>query len=269
MYFFEADSFKDLINFCIPQLQERGIYSRIAEHLNVTNVYVSQVFKADKHLSFEQGMLLSEFFGFTPLQTQYFMHLLAIEKAGHFKLVNYHKKQLLQVREQSKKIAARVKNTQQLSLEDQLTFYSSWKYAAFQLASALPLVKNAQDLTELFRVELEEANKILNFLLETQIVIKEKNELKLGITHSHLSKDSPLIGQHHKNWRMFAMDKASNLNESELMYTAPMIISNQLAEEFQKSLLDLIQAFIKKTEGCPDEELRLLNIDFLKIKNEK
>jgi hypothetical protein len=60
MGFFEANSFKELINNCIPQLQERGIYSRMAEHLGVTNVYISQVFKADKHLSFEQGLLLAE-----------------------------------------------------------------------------------------------------------------------------------------------------------------------------------------------------------------
>ncbi len=265
MDFFEAENFKDLVNNCVPSLNERGIFAKIAKYLNVTSVYINQIFKGDKHLSFEHGALVAEFFGFTPLQTQYFMHLLGLEKAGHFKLINYHKNQLSQIRQQSKKIGSRVKNSQTMSLENQTIFYSDWRYAAFQVACALVNVNNIHDLVNMFSVTEKEATKILNFLLENGLVISEKDQLRMGLTHSHLDKDSPLISSHHKNWRVFASEKSSYVDSDELMYTAPMVISKKLSKEFRTTLLEVIQDFVKKTEGCADEDLRVLLIDFLRV----
>jgi hypothetical protein len=265
MDFFEAENFKDLVNNCVPSLNERGIFAKIAKYLNVTNVYINQIFKGDKHLSFEQGALVAEFFGFTPLQTQYFMHLLGLEKAGHFKLISYHKNQLSQIRQQSKKIASRVKNSQTMSLENQAIFYSDWRYAAFQIACALPNINSVANLVETFRVSEKEATRILNFLLENGLVISEKDHLRMGLSHSHLDKDSPLISSHHKNWRVFASERSAHIDNDELMYTAPMVISRKLSKEFRASLLQLIQEFVMKTEGCPDEDLRVLTIDFLRL----
>jgi hypothetical protein len=265
MDFFEAKSFMELTHKCLPQLKQRGVYSKIATHLGVTNVYVTQVFKGDKHLSFEQALMLTDFFKLNGLQVQYLMHLVAMEKAGHHQLAEYHKKHLTKLREESKKIASRVKGQQQLSLEDQLTFYSDWKYTAFHLACAMPEVNSERDLELLFRLPENEVNHILDFLIQKGLVVREGKALSLGVTHTHLGKDSPLIAAHHRNWRAFAMDRSSSLGTDELMYSAPMVISRALGEDFRRALLELIQDFVKRTEGCPDEELRALNIDFLRI----
>lgn len=172
------------------------------------------------------------------------MHLISMEKAGNFKLARFHKQHMVKIRNESRKIASRVKGQQHLSLEDQLVFYSDWKYTSAHLACALPDVNSAPELAAAMNIGAPEAEKILKFLLDKGLVMKKGETLVLGVTHSHLGKDSPLIATHHRNWRTFTMERASDVESEELMYTAPMV---------------------KRTEGCPDEDLRVLTIDFLRV----
>ena len=91
-------------------------------------------------------------------------------------------------------------------------------------------------------------------------------ELKIGTTYLHLEKKSPYLIQHHRNWRLMSSLKSSELSDEEIMYTAPMVISKELAKEVQEKTLNYIQELVKSTKGCKDEEVWNFNIDFIKLK---
>lgn len=268
MEHFHYKDYKEFIHYLIKNGKGRGEFSRIAEYLNVSNVLISQVFKGPKELSFEQGIKLTEYFGFSEIETKYFLNCLSYNKAGNHQLRSYYEKEMSEIAQQSKQIASRVTNQKQLSDEEKARYFSDWVHAAVHLTCALPFIKNVHDLSSYLGLSEDKINESLHFLLETKLVERKSGELGTGTTYIHLEKTSPYLVQHHRNWRLLSSLKATSIQSHEVMYTAPMVISKKLGEELHSKILDFIQNFVKSTEGCDDEEIWNLNIDFVKLQKE-
>jgi uncharacterized protein (TIGR02147 family) len=264
---FQYTDYKDFIISLVEKNNRRGEFSRIAEALGVSTVLVSQIFKSHKDLTFEQAIKLTEYFGFTELETKYFVNCLSFNKAGNQALKKFYKKEMDLIAKKSIEISSLVPNNKILSDLQKSIYYSDWSYAAVHLSSALPFIKNISDMAIYLGLDEDQVQKIITFLIECGLVQKISGELQIGTSHIHLDRSSSLLALHHRNWRMLSSVKAGNIEDDEVMYTAPMVISSKLADEIQANLLKFISDMVKSTDGCPDEETWNLNIDFVKMKD--
>jgi uncharacterized protein (TIGR02147 family) len=266
---FRYIDYKEFIIHLINNGRGRGEFARISESLNVSTVLVSQIFKGHKDLTFEQGIKLTEYFAFTELETKYFISCLSFNKAGNQELKKFYKKEMEQIRSKSIEIASLVPNKKVLTDLQKSIYYSDWTYAAIHLACALPFIKQDRDLSTYLGIELEIVQKVLTFLIECELIGKVSGELSIGTTHIHLDKTSSFLVQHHRNWRMLSSLRSANIQENEVMYTAPMVISKKLSKDVHTKLLQTISEIVKSTEGCLDEETWCLNLDFIQIKDQR
>lgn len=253
------DFFKNLPN------EGRGQPKRLSEHLGVSSVVVSQVLNKQREFSMENAFKVTQFLELNSFETNYFLKMVEYAKAGSFELKEYLKQELIKLQEESKKLTHRYTDKNELSDEDKFTFYSDPLYSSIRMASSLPHLNTIEQISEYFHLPSDQITKILNFLVSRNLCTINEGKIQRGKQNTFIPADSPYIKLHHSNWRKIAIDKSRNLSASELMYTAPMTLSQKDFELVRENLLKTIQDTVKILGPSEDEVMACLNIDFFKI----
>ena len=97
------------------------------------------------------------------------------------------------------------------------------------------------------------------------IVKEDRNRFKRVLDNLHVAKESLEVANHHRNWRTFAMQKCTSLEENELMFTSPIITSKANAASIRSSLVKLIESTGEVVRGSDEEVLFCMNLDFIEI----
>ena len=265
--FFSYSNYKNLIIELIESRPKkgRGQYKKIAEFFNISSVAISQVFKGEKDLTVEQGFKLCHFFGFNELETEYFLLLVQIARAGSFEYREKLEKDLLTVRARSSDVAERVRPNQKLTQKMQSEFYSSWIYSAIRLSTDLEKIKSIEDIVSHFGIGHQTATEIINFLLDSGLCKLDGSELTIGPSKTHVRSNSPFVKRHHLNWRMKAIAHIDSVDKKDLHYTGPMTLSYQSFERIREILLKTIEETTQVVVDSDSEKLACLNIDWFKF----
>lgn len=243
----------------------RGEFRKIADQLRMHPTMVSQVFKGDKNLTREQALELCNYFGLGELETEYFLALVDLERAGSEKLKMRIKKQIDSIKAQSLKLTNRLPSETRLTEEARAIFYSSWQYSGIRLLTSVEGYNDLDQIAEYFGISKAKAGKIIDFLVHTGLCISDDGRLKMGPKQTHIEADSPLIQRHHSNWRIKAMQRYESLTESELCYTGPMSVSNDDFSKIRELLVQLIQGTTRIATTSREEKLACLNIDWFEF----
>jgi uncharacterized protein (TIGR02147 family) len=263
MKVFEAKDYKALVNNMVKSRVNngRGEFKKMSEFLGVSSVLVSQIFKGTKDISIEQGHKLGNYFGFIDLEKRYFVTLISYCRSGTFELKKFYENELTELREKSKLISNRVNHTNILDEKDKAIFYSDWRYSAIRLACDIERVSTANDLSELFKTSTDQINIYLDFLINNGLIRVESGQLKLGPASTHISKESPFVKNHHRNWRLRSIESIDQMSSNEIMYSAPMCTSKEIFNNLNTKILKLIDEFVKDASAAEGEEVYYLNID--------
>ena len=249
-------------------LKARGEFSRLAEFLGVNTSFVSQVLKSEKHFSLEQVAKCSKYLSLTELEEDYLIHLNQYDRAGTNDLRNYFEKKLKKIRVQNSKISEVLKTHKTLTLEDQSVFYSNWYYSAIRLATDIDGNDNISGLAQFLKLNSSLIVDVVHFLLEKNLLKKEQGQLIMTDKMTHLKDDSPFIFNHHKNWRIKAMENFSHFNnQTDLAFSAPLTISEKDFDIVREDILAMIKKLGRKVGDSKSETLACFNIDFFKIKS--
>src|SRR5690349_16908646 len=91
---FDFTNYKDFVVESLLSMPRRGHgqYSKIAQALGVHTTMVTHIFKGDLHLGSEQCLALTEFLGLGDLETQYFVGLVQLARAGDQRTKRYYTK---------------------------------------------------------------------------------------------------------------------------------------------------------------------------------
>ena len=65
------------------------------------------------------------------------------------------------------------------------------------------------------------------------------------------------------NWRNRALQRHENISEQELVYSAPMSLSEKDFELLREELAHWIKKMVERVQVSPSEKMAFLNIDFL------
>lgn len=258
-----------LLNKCKKNQEiDRGEFTRLASFVGVNNSFISQVFKGEKHFSLEQILRCSKYFSLSEIEEEYLVHLHQYDRAGTEELKKFFLKKIINISKKKNKISEVLKHHKSLTSEQQSVFYSTWYYSAIRLASDIENMKSITELSNYFNLNKEVVVNVVNFLLENNLIEKKNNELQVVNSMTHLKNDSPFIFNHHKNWRIKALENYSRFsNNDDLAFSSPLTISHKDFDEIRGEILSFIKSISNKVSNSKSEKLACLNIDFFHIKN--
>lgn len=106
----------------------------------------------------------------------------------------------------------------------------------------------------------------LDFLLAHGLCVDDgTGGVRMGPRRTHVPSSSPLVGRHHVNWRLKAIQAIPRTESSDLFFTSPMTFALKDKETIRRLLLDYIQDVNAVVDPSPSEMLGCLNIDFFAL----
>jgi uncharacterized protein (TIGR02147 family) len=243
----------------------RGEYRKIAKHLKMHTTLVSQVFTGRKNLTSEQGQLLCDHLGLSSLESEYFLRLVDLHRAGTASLRSFLQKQLEKIKRQSLLVTNRIPTATELSSSEKAIFYSSWHYSAIRLLTDIPGFQDVSSIASRLGLSLARTSEILDFLVHHGLCRRQREKFILGPNNTHLSAESALVFRHHHNWRQRVLAHAEELAPHELMFTGPLTVSQENMTHIRNRLLELIGEISKTVKKSSSEQLAYLGIDWLEI----
>ncbi len=263
---FEYDDYRLLLrDWVAAQPKSHGVKSRLAAALGVSSSLISLILSGDKQLSLEQATEAVEYMSLNDDQSEFFLLLVELDRAGTQKLKIRIQKKIESARRRAQKISSRVPKPKELTPEANSIFYSNWIYTAILNLIALEDCRDIQSLA--LRLTLPEVvvSKAVSFLTEHHLCYSDKGQLSYGAAHSHLPDNSPHVNKHHQNWRIQAMTRMDHLSEQNLFYSCPMSLSEDAYLIVRKRLLRTIEKTLKEIGPSPSECVACLNIDFFRF----
>jgi uncharacterized protein (TIGR02147 family) len=245
----------------------RGQMQKLAEMLGVHSTFISLVFKDKRDLSVEQGMQVAEHFKLTDTETDYFLNLVQLARAGNQPLKQFLKKKIATAQEAAKRLDTRFTHERKLAAEERQVFYSSWHYSAIRIfTSTHPDGRTTEEICEHFKISRKVVVEALEFLSAAQLVVEKKGKYIVGPQRTYLEKGHPLLKCHHTNWRQKALSQFEELSSDEMMFTSTLSLSRQDFHVLREHLAQFVNKTSEVMKETTPEDVVCLNIDFFMVK---
>lgn len=267
MSIFDANNYRKFLKFRFTAMpkQGHGQSKKLAAHLGVSTTLISQILSEEKHFTLDQAFLTTEFLAMNELEAKYFIGLVQLERASSLSYRRKLEDDLKVLKEQSQNLENRLTHQQILNEEQKAIFYSDWAYSAIRMLTSIEGCDSLESISQYFGLPKKMVNDVLQFLELTKLIIKEKNNYKIGPLSTHVAADSPWVKLHHSNWRNKAIELMSYPEPKKLHYTSPMTLSPTDAEKIRAQLVQLIDGVGKIVDDSPAKQLMCLNIDWFSI----
>jgi uncharacterized protein (TIGR02147 family) len=244
---------------------QRGFRSKLAEFIGCQSGYISHVLNGKAHLSLEQALRVAEFLSLKESERKYLLLLVERARAGTSELKSHFESELRVLKDAHLNIRERVGSSLALSESDQSTYYSSWHYLAVHVLSSLAEYNDAKSIAHALQIPDEVAGRVLLFLIRAGIITETKGRLKAGLTQVHLNRESPLIRQHHTNWRIAAIQSLMNEEKNDVHYSTLSTLSKADAENLKSDMIKLIEHYVATVKPSKEEVMYGFNLDFYNL----
>lgn len=247
------------------QVRGRGEFRRIADQLKIHTTLVSQIFNGKKSLTEEQASNLCAYMGLNALETDYFLKLVQFERAGNEALRAIYRRHLQAIRNQSQEIKSRVPESKQLTEQDRAVYYSSWQYSFVRLLTSIEDFRTPERIAGRLNLSLSRVQEILSFLVSRGLCLQKDGIYRRTDQNTHVGADDALVKRHHQNWRVKALELQERLRIDDLVFTAPVSLSEEDFEKIREILLNTISEIAKTVEKSPSKNIAYLGIDWIRI----
>lgn len=267
MDIFNYTEYKAYLHDSIRQMPKKGHGQarRLAEHLHINSVAVSQVLSGERHFSQEQALQVAEFFGLDALSTDYFVNLVLHERAGTEQLKLYLRHKLEQLKSEARSIKNYLVESKELTESAKSTFYSHWYYSGIRLLSSIEGYNDIESIARYFSLPRAKVAQAISFLVANGLCVESHGKIQMGVTSTHADASTIYSFSHRKNWRIQGLDKMSNAKETDLFFTGPFSLSNDDIIEIRNQLVKLLADISKRVAKSPCESLACLNIDWFQF----
>ena len=244
---------------------ERGFRSKLADFLGCKSGYISHVLNGDAEFSLEQTFKIAKFLNLKPKEKKYLLLLVEFARAGDHELKAHFENELRILKEEYLNIKDHVGDAHVLDETNQSIYYSSWHYLAVHVLSSLPEHNDAKSISNALKIPEDVVGRVLLFLINSKIITDVKGKLKPGLTQVHLNRESPLIRQHHTNWRIAAIQSLMNDHKTDLHYSTVSTLSEKDAVSLKTDMLKLIEHYVATVQPSTEEVLFGFNLDFYSL----
>lgn len=269
MSIYEFSDYKVYVRHRVAQLPKRGRgeLSRIAEVLGVHTTMVTHVLRGEAHLNLEQALKLADHLALNELETDYFVALVQLDRAGDRRARDYCRKRIDDLLAKAAVLKERLGTKDEMNEADRALFYSSWPYMAVMLLTSVERFFSAERIAQELNLPLARVREILEFLLSRRMCVEENGKIRYGGVNTYLEAGSPLVVRHHQNWRQKTQAGFDRLRNEDLAFTYPVTLSEKDFLRIREKLVLFISEFRQITEPSPADDLYCLNIDWIKVRS--
>lgn len=266
MNIYDFDNYREFLGYKFSgKGKSRGTRGQLVEFLGCQPSFFNQVLTYRTHLSLEYAYKISEYLGFDSDEQDYFLLLVQKDKSGSISLAKYFINKIDTIKKNRAILSKRIKVETSLPLEDQMKYYSKWYYSAIHILSALPVFKNAEDISRHLKLDIGTINKALSFLIDREFVNYNGNELSIGAKRIHLDIESDMLPRHHSSWRIKAIEAIDNHKNNNFHYSSILGISETDILIIKEKILELIQNMEPIIQNSKEESPIVFLCDFFKL----
>ncbi len=234
----------------------------MAEVLSVSTTLISQVVNGEKHFSMENANSLSEHLALNDREADFFLLLVEHARAGTHGYERRLSRRIISAREAALKLNDRLKNDRNLTAVETATYYSDWTFTATTNFIACEPLTDVESLAARLQISRAQAARVLEFLLDSGILVRRDAALDIGAKHTFLQRESPFVSKHHQNWRLQGFQQMNHQRTDDFFFTAPISLSRETALQIRKELPNFVEKMMNWVGPSPSELVRCLNIDF-------
>jgi uncharacterized protein (TIGR02147 family) len=241
-----------------------GFRSRLAEAAKCRLSYISQVLHKHAHLSLEQAEAINLLLGHNSAESDYFLLLIQLARAGTPALRSRLEHQAQEAQEKNKQLKNRVAYSKTISPEEQQLYYSSWIYSAVHILVTVPEYRDREALARRLQVPIEKVHSVVRALVGMQLLHEKEGKLTPAENRIFLPADSPLVKNHHANWRLRALELVDPANKQDLHITSVVSISEEDGKLIREKLLAAFASVNQIVRPSKEEELFTICLDFFR-----
>ncbi len=261
---YDFDDYRKFLQHWLQAKGKHGILGKWAKAMNISSTLVSFVMSGKKDFTLEQASDLSDYLNLNEQESEYFLLLLEIARAGTEAYRNKLLKKKVLIQNKMNQITAKVGPHQELTDEIKGVFYSSWMYSGVRILSAIPQFQEPVTIARHLNLPTDTVAKVLGFLVENKLCKQEGGKFTYGPSKTHVNMHSPHVTKHHQNWRLRGTAAMELRDENDFFYTGPMAISADVAKEIRGLLLAHVEKVVKIAGPSDSEEAHCLNIDWFR-----
>lgn len=243
----------------------RGLQSRLSEHIGCQSAYLSRVLAGHAELNQEQALLVTTFFQLDPLESDYFMNLLNLNRAGHPALEKYYRAKLNAVVQKKMTITSRIRTENKMRFEEQSHYYSDWIYCAIHMLVATDRFRTAAVIAQHLEISEARVKEVLIFLESCHLIERKSGLYRIKAGSLHLTSDSHLTKTHHTNWRVRAIDSLSQHNPHNMNYSSVITCSREDSVRIRELMIKSIGKIREIVGPSPSQAAYCYNLDFFEI----
>jgi hypothetical protein len=148
-----------------------------------------------------------------------------------------------------------------------IQFYSGWEYSSVRLLTSIKDMQSIETIAERLGLPSKRVREVIDFLLSCGLCVEKNGRIETGPIRTFLPAGSPLVKQHHLNWRFKGLQALDSLRKHELAFTAPMTLSLENRDAVKEILRDAIEKMSRLFDRPQiDEELCCLVIDWFDVR---
>lgn len=265
----DAKSYRELVDFQLGYRKERrprGAIKALAEKLRCHPTFIAQVLKERAEFSAEQGFEFCQYFQFTLEQQDFFLTLLARDRAANTKLKEYYQKRIDTLIEAQRDLKPQ-KNQPEMQIGSfEAEYFGNWAYQAIHALTQIPRCQSSTAIAKAVKLPNEEVNEILKRLEVMGLVKYEKSSWQSTLDSLHLSKESPFIRYLHSTWKAKLLSDIQNGAVTEgTRFSGLITVSEKDYQRIRGILVGAITSIRKTVEASSSEEAYVLSIDCYKM----
>jgi uncharacterized protein (TIGR02147 family) len=246
--------------------EKRGYLKKLAEAANCQPSFISQVMRGKAQITPDHAIDLAVFWGLNDGETDYFLNLVLLDRAGSRAHRQYCQSKLRQLKVQNAEISKRVQSRKVVKIETQSKYYSDWLWPVIHILTSIPNFSRAEKIANALSVDTRRVREVLLELKEMGFVEeKEDGSWSIGHNRLHLDKESPFNLANHRNFRFFMLNRLAKESESDVHFSAVYGLSLEACVTIQERLLSLISEIDKVVLPSKEEQAACLTLDFVKI----
>jgi len=241
----------------------RGYQGVLSSAAGCQASFLSRVLRGSAHLTPEHGAGLAVFWQLNDTETEWFLSLIQLARAGTPRLRQIFSSRLEQLKKKQEDLSL-APSSGLLSDEGiRGYYYSAWYISAIHVYLSVPGFDSADKLAQQLGIREATVASALEKLKQIGLARVENGKWTIGPSQVHVGKESPHALKHHSHWRDQAL-QAANGHQS-MNYTALHSLSVDDLERVRQEIIAMIRRTAETVARSPEEKVVCLNIDLFEV----
>jgi len=263
---FAFSSYKTYLKYRFRQIGQRGALSRAAEAIQCQRSYLSRVIDSEVQLTPDQAFMLARHLKMTKAEQDYLRAMVDHERASNANYREHLYQRLKEMQSEHASIAERMNRPPPATAGGhEALYFSAWQWAAIHFLSACPKLQSPAAMADRLGISIVGVTHFLEQLSSWGLVRRHGMKWEYSGGAFHLPKDSPIVVQHHMNWRNRAVLDAQIPGTTGLHYTNIQTVAKSDLPVLNERMLKFISDCKTILDASPEEDVVAITCDVFPV----